>query len=100
MPKMTLVVPHKLGTEEAKRRITQLITDTKEQFGSMISDVGESWSDNTDDFSFRAMGLAVSGQLQVEANSVQIEINFPFAALPFKSRVEKEILSHAQALLA
>ena len=97
---MTLSVPHNLGTEEAKRRVTHLITETKEHFGSMIGDVEESWTDNTGTFHFRAMGFAVSGRLQVEPSALQIEIDFPFAALPFKSRVEKEILHQAELLLA
>jgi hypothetical protein len=100
MPSMTLSVPHNLGTEEATRRIVHLIAETKEHFGGMISDVNESWSGSTGTFNFRAMGFAVAGKIQVDASSVTIEIDFPFAALPFKSRVEKEILTQAQSLLA
>src|SRR4051794_4653124 len=100
MPQMKLSVSHDLGTEEAKRRIAKLITDTKEHFGSMISDVKESWSGNTDEVSFRAVGFAISGQIHVEPTVVRIEIDFPFAALPFRSRVENEILTHAKTLLA
>ena len=97
---MNLSVSHNLGTEEAKQRITSLVADTKAQFGGMICDLEESWSGNIGQFRFRAMGFAVTGQLHVEPTAVEIEVNFPFAALPFKSRVEKEILTQAKALLA
>ena len=100
MPAIKLSVPHKLSPEEAKQRITKLISETKSQFGSTVSDVKESWTDNRGDFSFRAMGFAVAGNLQVEPSAVQIEINLPFAALPFKSRAEKEISTRAKELLA
>jgi hypothetical protein len=100
MPSIKLSAPHKLGADEARKRIQQLISDTRKQFGHSVSDVKESWSDHRGDFSFRAMGFLVSGILQVEPVTVNLEINLPFAALPFKSRVEKEISKRAAELLA
>jgi hypothetical protein len=100
MPAIKLSVPHKLAPEEAKQRITKLISETKSQFGNHVSEVKESWVDNRGTFSFRAMGFSVSGILQVEPTTVEVEINLPFAALPFKSRAEKEISNRAKELLA
>jgi len=100
MPDIKLSVPHKLSPEEARQRITKLISETKSQFGNSVSDVKESWVDNRGTFSFRAMGFSVSGNLQVEPSTVEVEINLPFAALPFKSRAEKEISNRAKELLA
>ena len=100
MPSIKLSVPHKLGADEAKKRITQLISETRSQFGHSVSDVQESWQDNRGTFSFRAIGFSVSGNLQVEPTTVDVDINLPFAALPFKSRVENEISKRATELLA
>ena len=100
MPSIKLSVPHKLGVDEAKKRIQQLISETQKQFGHTVSDVKESWTDHRGDFSFRAMGFSVSGVLKVEPTTADLEINLPFAALPFKGRVEKEISARAQELLA
>jgi hypothetical protein len=100
MPKIKLSVPHKVGQEEAKQRISKLIGETRDQFGGMVSDLKEAWTGYTDNFSFRAMGFSVEGQLDVQPADVQITISLPLAALPFKARVESEILSHAKDLLA
>jgi hypothetical protein len=100
MPKITLTVPHQLGQDEAKSRISKLLADTRAQFGNKITDVEEAWTGNTDAFRFRAMGFTIDGQLEVQPAGVRIDINLPWAALPFKSRVESEILKHARALLA
>ena len=100
MPSIKLSVPHKLGADEAKKRITKLISDTKEKFGGQVSDVRESWNGNRGDFGFKAMGFDVSGNLQVQPATVDIEINLPFAALLFKSKVENEISTKAKELLA
>ncbi|MEO7299297.1 MAG: polyhydroxyalkanoic acid system family protein [Verrucomicrobiota bacterium] len=100
MPSIKLSVPHRLGADEAKNRITKLISDTKEKFGGQVSDVRESWNGNRSDFGFKAMGFDVAGNLQVQPATVDIEINLPLAALLFKSRVESEISSRAKELLA
>jgi hypothetical protein len=100
MPKINLSVPHALGEEEAKKRIASLIADSRAKFGANVSDVTESWTGLVDNFSFRAMGFSIAGKLEVQASQLLIDINFPFAALPFKGRVESEILTHARQLLA
>jgi hypothetical protein len=100
MPKINLSVPHQLGQDEAKSRVSKLIAETRGQFGDRVTDLEEAWTGNLDAFRFRAMGLAVDGQLEVLPAEVRIDINLPWAALPFKSRVESEILKHARELLA
>ena len=49
---------------------------------------------------FNAMGFAIDGHLDVKPADVLIEINLPRAAIPFKGRIESEILKHAKELLA
>jgi len=100
MPSIKISVPHKLGPDEAKKRITNLIAESREKFGSQISNVRESWDGHRGDFGFKAMGFDVSGNLAVQPAVVDIEIHLPFAALLFKSRVENEISSKAKELLA
>jgi len=100
MPKIKVSVPHNLGQDEAKSRVTRLIAESREKFGDKVSDLRETWNGHLDTFSFRAMGFSVDGQLDVQPSEVRIEINFPWAALPFKGRVENEIVKHAEELLA
>ncbi len=100
MPKINLVIPHTLGVEEAKRRISRLVAETRDEFGHMISDLEESWNGNVETFRFRAMAFAVHGTIEAQPAAVLIELHYPFAAIPFKGRVESELLKHARALLA
>ena len=100
MPKINLNLPHNLGVEEAKRRVSHLVAETREEFGHMITDLQESWNGNMETFSFRAMGFAVNGTIEAQAAAVLIQMHIPLAALPFKSRVESELRKHAEALLA
>jgi putative polyhydroxyalkanoic acid system protein len=100
MPVIKLSVPHQLGTDEAKKRITKLLGETKAHYGDKISDLEESWVDNRGQFRFKAMGFSVSGNLEVQAGQVAGELNLPFAALPFKSKIESDLSTRAKELLA
>jgi hypothetical protein len=99
MPKIKLSVPHQVGQDEARRRISKLIADTRGQFGDKVSNLEESWNGNVENFRFRAMGFDVDGQLDVQPAEVRIKVNIPWAAVLFKDRVESEILKHARELL-
>src|SRR5579863_4521919 len=100
MPKLHLSVPHVLGQEEAQKRVVNLLAESRAKFGGQVSNLTEAWSGNVDTFGFRALGFSVAGRLEVQATQLLIDIEFPFAALPFKGRVESEILAHARQLLA
>ena len=100
MPKIHLSVPHTLTQEEAKNRVVNLLAESRAKFGDKISDVTESWNGCVDNFRFRALGFSVAGKLDVQPAELLVDIDFPFAALPFKGRVESEILAHARQLLA
>jgi hypothetical protein len=100
MPKINLSVPHNLGQEEAKRRISGLLADSRARFADKISEPTESWNGYIDQYSFKAMGFSVSGTLDVQPSQVHVEMNIPFAAYPMKGRIESEIVAHARELLA
>ena len=100
MPKMTVKVPHQIGQEEARTRIQRLLADVKDRYAGQISDVEERWSDNRGEFSLRAMGFNVSGTLEVRPDEVELNGDLPFAAMPFKGRIETTIRERAEQLLA
>jgi hypothetical protein len=100
MPTIKISVPHKLGVDEAKKRISGLIAESRAQFSDQVSDVKETWAGNRGDFSFKAMGFSVSGFLQVEADKAEVQMNLPFAAMLFKDKIESRIRARAEELLA
>jgi hypothetical protein len=100
VPKIHLSVPHTLAQEVAKERVVNLLAESRAKFGAQASDITEAWNGWVDNFSFRALGFSVAGRLDVQPTQLLIDIDFPFAALPFKGRVESEILARARQLLA
>lgn len=100
MPDMSISVPHRLSQKEAAKRIKNLIEKLRSQFGDRASNLQESWQGYTGTYSFEVMGFAVSGKLQVGDSDVTMEGKFPFAALPFKGRIEKTVRKNLEELLA
>lgn len=100
MPKMNVTVPHQLGTEEAMRRIQNLLTDMKRDHADQISDLQENWTDHGGTFSLKAMGFSLKGSMDVTPDSVSVEGDLPFAAVPFRGKIESMLKERAAELLA
>ncbi len=100
MPSLKIDVPHRLTEAEAMRRIQNLLTEIKRDYGDRVSDLRESWTDSGGTFSFRAMGFAVSGTLRSRPGIVELSGDYPLAARPFKGKIEGMIRERAEQLLA
>jgi hypothetical protein len=98
MPRISLSISHGLEAQEAKKRIIGFIAQARPQVGG-VNDLKESWAGNVGNYSFRAVGFLVEGRLEVGDDNLDVQIDFPFAALPWKSKAENEIRTQAQALL-
>jgi hypothetical protein len=98
MPRISLSISHGLGANEAKTRIVDFIAQARQQVGG-VSDLKESWGENVGNYSFRAVGFLVQGRLEVFDDTLNVEVDFPFAALPWKGKAENEIRTQASALL-
>lgn len=100
MPGSTVTVPHQLGQEEALRRIKGMLDDAQNKGDGRISDLEESWTGDNGTFSFKASGFKVNGSIEVRDTNVEIDIDYPMAARPFKSKIESTLRDRTEALLA
>lgn len=100
MPSLNIVVPHALGQAEAASRLKSLLEKVKEKYGAQISNLEESWGDNSGDFSFSAMGFKTSGKINVDPGEVRIDGHLPLAAALFKGRIEEAIREQIVKTLA
>ena len=100
MPSSKVTVQHQLGKEEALRRIKGLLGDAQKQAGDQISDLHEDWTDDGGSYSFKIRGFTVSGSLEVRETDVEIDVDYPLAARPFKGKIEATLRERAQGLLA
>lgn len=100
MPKIAMSLPHALGQEEAVRRIQERFQAISQTYQGQIQDLQEEWNGNTMRFAFRAMGVSIRGNVQVEPAEVQVETELPLMAAMFKGAVETQLREELKKILA
>ena len=100
MPRSSITIDHQLGQQEALNRLKGMLAQVKENYGSHVTDLEERWTDSGGDFSFKAMGFTISGDLTVTDSKVMIDAEYPWAAKPFQGTIETTIRERAERLLS
>jgi hypothetical protein len=93
MPKPIVVtVPHRLGRDEAKRRLVDGLQHVREQIASEHASLDCTWEEYRLNFSVVALRQRLDGHTDVEDEFIRISIHLPFLlrmlADPIASRVE------------
>jgi len=70
------------------------------RYDSHVNNLQEEWIDHTFSFGFKAMGMGISGTVQVEDASVKLDAELPLAAMLFKRSIEQQIRHELSGLLA
>jgi len=95
---VTVVIPHELGREEARRRVEAGFGDLSKHLGGLGA-VTKSWVDDRMSFSFATMGQAISGAIDVADRSVRLEVILPTLLALMAGRVQSRLQSEGQLLL-
>jgi len=75
---LTVSVPHRLGREEAVRRLKGGMSHIVSNLGSLITVEQEVWSGDTLTFQMRGFGQSASGTITVFEDTVRIEVMLPW----------------------
>ncbi len=100
MPRITLETPHNLGREEAARRLKEKFGAVRAKYGAQVNNLQENWLDHTFSFGFNAMGMGISGTVEVEDATVKLVTDLPLPAMLFKGAIEERIRQEISGLLA
>ena len=100
MPAFNTEVPHQLGTEQATQRLKRFVEQVREQYKDFVTDLQGNWTDNLLTFSFQAYGLKIDGTLTVDETAARLAGNLPFAALPFRGKIEQSIAAELRRELS
>ncbi|QDS99775.1 polyhydroxyalkanoic acid system family protein [Adhaeretor mobilis] len=91
MPKFNITIPHSLTAEEAKSRLERFTESMQAKFKDQVSDLDQTWNDNTLSFGFKTFGIKIAGDITAEDKALQVSGNLPFAAAMFKGKIESEM---------
>ncbi len=91
-------IPHRLGREEATRRLKAGLTRAASSIPVLKVDE-ERWEDNRMMFRVRALGQAASGHLEVADDHVRLEVTLPWLLQRFAEVAQAAIRHRGNLLL-
>ena len=91
MPAFNTEVAHQLGRHEATERLRSLLDQVREHYRDFVTEVQGDWTNNVLTFSLKTYGFLIDGTLIVDDQSARLAGNLPFAALPFRGKIEQSI---------
>ena len=95
---LVVLIPHKLGKEEAVRRIRPALSKASSSF-PVLSVEQETWTGNRMDFRVRALGQVAAGHVDVTEDQVRLEVTLPWLLQKFAEKVLTTIQGRGQVLL-
>lgn len=95
---MTVDLPHKLGAEEARRRIERNVGKLTDHIPGGAQ-VGSRWSGNRLDLDIDAMGQKVAAAIDIQESVVRLTMTLPPALAFFSGMLEPLIRKQGAAML-
>jgi hypothetical protein len=71
-------IPHRLGREEALRRIRTGLGNVRQNYTQLIAIEEETWTGHHLAFRVRALGQAAQGAIDIEEDHVRLEVTLPW----------------------
>jgi hypothetical protein len=95
---LTVDLPHKLGAQEARRRIERNVGKLTDHIPGGAQ-VDSRWTGDRLDLDVGAMGQQVSTQIEIQETLVRMTVNLPPALTFFRGMIEPLIRSQGAAML-
>lgn len=96
---VVVVVPHRLGKEEAVRRLQGGLGRLRESLGGAVRPLQETWSGHHLDFRWSLLGQTASGSLEVEDAHVRVEIELPWLLARLAEKAKSALHKQGRLLL-
>jgi hypothetical protein len=96
---VTVVVGHRLGKDEAVRRLKEGFARTSGHFGGMIAMEQESWEGDTLRFRMRALGQSAAGTIEVLEDALRVDVSLPWLLAKAAKRLLPILRKEATLLL-
>jgi Putative polyhydroxyalkanoic acid system protein (PHA_gran_rgn) len=92
-------IPHRLGKEEALRRLKSGLSNAGGGFGPLLTIRDGTWTGDRLQFQVAALGQVVNGNMEVTENYVNVEVILPWLLAAFAERLAPYIRSETTSLL-
>ena len=95
---LVVSIPHRLGREEARRRLRHGLTRAAASLPVLKVDE-EKWDGDRMVFRVRALGQAAAGHVDVEDDHVRVEVTLPWLLQRFAQVAQATIKNRGRLLL-
>ena len=95
---LVVSIPHRLGREEARRRLQSGLTRAAATLPVLKVDE-ERWDGDRMIFRVRALGQAAAGHVDVEDSHVRVEVTLPWLLQRFAAAAQTAIQNRGKLLL-
>jgi hypothetical protein len=96
---LVVVIPHRLGKDEALRRIRDGLGRAKTEFAWLLSLEEEVWTGDRLSFRVAALGQRASGLIDVYESGVRLEVTLPWLLARFAHAAQRVIGQKGQLML-
>ena len=96
---LVVSIPHRLGKEEAVRRLKTGLGQARTSFGHLMSVDEEVWNGDRLTFRLRALGQAASGTIDVAEDHLRLEVALPWLLAKLSERLVPAIRKEGTLLL-
>lgn len=100
MPSFQVQVPHQLGKDAAIERLKHFADRVAAQYKDQVSRLESNWSGDKLNFNITAYGFTFSGTVTVADTDAVLNGTLPFAALPFRGRIESGFAAELKKALS
>jgi hypothetical protein len=100
MPEPLVVsISHRLGRDEAVRRIKSGVAGARTQFGHLLTISEDAWEESRLSFHVSALGQAASGLIDVRETEVVLTVQLPWLLAKFAQAASKLIEREGMLML-
>ena len=96
---LVVIIPHRLGKDEALRRIKDGVTRARAEFSALITLEEERWEGDRMSFKVRSFGQRAYGAIDVYEAGVRLEVTLPWLLAQFARAVQRVVGQRGQLLL-
>jgi len=96
---LVVMIPHRLGKDEALRRIRDGLGRAKGEFAMLITFEDERWDGDTLHFSVKSLGQRAQGSIGVYDAAVRVEVRLPWLLQRFAQAAQRVIGKKGQMML-
>jgi Putative polyhydroxyalkanoic acid system protein (PHA_gran_rgn) len=98
-PPLIVSIPHRLGRDEATRRLKSGLETTRTKLGQIFTIEEETWTDNRLQFRVRALGQAANGSVDVAEDHARLEVMLPWPLAQIADKIQRAIQSQGKTML-